>query len=288
MLERNSNQWLAEFEQFLELQVQGNNELNQPLFDAIRYSLCSGGKRIRPMLLLAFYAMSGRDHHDAFPFAAAIEMIHASSLIHDDMPCMDDDALRRGRPTLHCAMGESVAMVAGDALLNLAYETMLGAARDAAALCAMRTIARAAGVFGVQGGQYLDTEVADKDEAVVLYTYEKKTAALIEAACLSGVQLADGTAEEERAASEYGKKLGIAFQIQDDILDVVGDVELTGKMTGNDAKCQKTTYLSIHGMEASQKEILRLLSDAKTALSVFGEKAEALLAFADSLIARKK
>lgn len=282
-----SNNWRSEFECYLEDLATTKDVLVRPLFDAIKYSLCSGGKRIRPMLLLSFYSLYDEDYRKAFPFAAALEMIHASSLIHDDMPCMDDDALRRGRPTLHCTKGESMAMIAGDALLNLAYETMMNAAKDLKMLTAMRTIARSAGALGVQGGQYLDTEVSEKTIEVVVATYELKTACLIEGACLAGVQLAGASNAEEKAASEYGKKLGVAFQIQDDILDVVGQVELTGKMTGNDEKCQKTTYLSLYGMEKAEADVAQLLADANDALRIFGKDAEPLIHFTEALVGRK-
>lgn len=287
MLELNSS-WRDEFDSYLENLTSGSNDAVQPLLDAIRYSLCSGGKRIRPMLLLSFYAMFKGDYKGAFPFAAALEMIHASSLIHDDMPCMDNDSLRRGQPTLHCAKGESVAMVAGDALLNLAYETMLNASIASDALVAMRTIAASAGVRGVQGGQYLDTELVKKTPEIILQTYLLKTARLIEAACLAGAQLGGASEDEACAAAEYGRKIGIAFQIQDDILDVIGDAKLMGKEPGNDEKCQKTTYVSFFGMEKAEKEVLRLLSEAKEALNIYGQSAESLICFADALVKRKK
>lgn len=282
-----NNEWRSEFDDYLKNVITTHQSTVKPLLNAIEYSLCDGGKRLRPRLLLEFYLLLSENYKKAFPFAAALEMIHASSLIHDDMPCMDDDSLRRGKPTLHCAKGESVAMVAGDALLNLAYETMLNSSFAETAIEAMRTIASSAGANGVQGGQYLDTEILTKDAELVLTTYTLKTARLIEAACLAGIQVAGGSAEEERAASEFGLKLGIAFQIQDDILDVVGDVNLTGKMTGNDEKCQKTTYLSLFGMETSKSVVLQLLEEAKNALSIFGERAKSLLALADELVSRK-
>ncbi len=282
-----SNDWRGEFDTYLKSLTNAPRKGVKPLFEAIEYSLCDGGKRLRPWLLLEFYSLLGDNYRTAFPFAAALEMIHASSLIHDDMPCMDDDTLRRGKPTLHCAKGESVAMVAGDALLNLAYETMLSNSTSLSFVKPMQTIAASAGALGVQGGQYLDTEILTKDAELVLTTYTLKTARLIEAACLAGIQLAGGTTEEEKAASNFGLNLGVAFQIQDDILDVVGDVNLTGKMTGNDEKCQKTTYLSLFGMEASKEKVLELIDDAKKALAVFGEKAEHLRTFADELVSRK-
>ena len=279
--------WREEFDVYLKEQLTGKNTLTQPLLDAIEYSLCSGGKRIRPMLLLSFYSLSKNDYQNVFPFAAALEMIHASSLIHDDMPCMDNDALRRGKPTLQCAKGESTAMIAGDALLNLAYETMLNAASDTSSLLAMQTVAASAGVLGVQGGQYLDTEVQEKTADVIFETYRLKTARLIEAACVAGVQLAGGTEKEVSAASVYGLNLGIAFQIQDDILDVIGDAKTMGKEPGNDQKCNKTTYLSLYGMEQSEQEVVRLLNEAKDALSIFGKDAESLALFAENLVKRK-
>lgn len=286
MAELNAD-WRGKLDVYLKELMAGKNSLIQPLFDAIEYSLCGEGKRIRPMLLLSFYSLRNVDYESALPFAAALEMIHASSLIHDDMPCMDDDTLRRGKPTLHCAKGESTAMIAGDALLNLAYETMLNAATDPSSLSAMRTIAASAGVYGVQGGQYLDTEVQNKTADVIFETYRLKTARLIEAACVAGVQLAGGTEKEVTAASVYGLNLGIAFQIQDDILDVVGDAKTMGKEPGNDQKCNKTTYLSLYGMEKAEQEVLRLLNEAKEAVAIFGEEANMLVSFADKLVKRK-
>lgn len=284
----NNENFLTEINTFLEQQVRGVGDSCQPLFDAIRYSLCDGGKRIRPLLFLTFYSFKKEDWRVAVPFASAIEMIHTASLIHDDMPCMDNDDLRRGKATLHCAMGESVAMVAGDALLNLAYETMLQAASDENALKAVQTIARSAGVYGVQGGQYLDTEVSSKDDALIFDTYQRKTAALIEASCVAAVQLAGGTAEEERAAQIYGKNIGLAFQIQDDLLDVFGNADVMGKATGNDEKCKKTTYLTLHGADAAKEKVCTLLKEAKDALDVFGLQSEILRVFADELSKREK
>lgn len=262
----------------------GKNLPQQAIFEAMEYSLLAGGKRIRPVLLLEFAALGGLSAEDAMPFACALEMIHTYSLIHDDLPCMDDDDFRRGRPTSHKKFGEALALLAGDGLLTAAFEQMLSAeskAQPANRLAAAAEIASAAGCFGMIGGQVLD--LANQKEKVRLesepYAAEKltqinrlKTGALFRAACRGGLLLA-GVREERylSAAERFADALGISFQIQDDILDVTGNADALGKQTGNDEKQGKATYVTLWGLEKAKSQVKRLTESALRELSVFDE-----------------
>ena len=229
-------------------------DLRKTLFASMEYSLMAGGKRLRPQLVLEFCRLCGGREEQAMPFACAVEMIHSYSLIHDDLPCMDDDDLRRGKPTNHKVYGEAAALLAGDALLTLAFETMLspesvqavGAGRAAAAA---GELARAAGAHGMVGGQIIDLESEGKQ--VPLEVLEKmdegKTGALILAACRMGCILAGASEDQKKAAEVYARSIGLAFQIEDDLLDVTGDAALLGKNTGMDSAREKSTYVSPAG-----------------------------------------
>ena len=263
------------------------------LYDAMRYSLLAGGKRIRPVLLLECCRICGGDPQAALPFAGAVEMIHTYSLIHDDLPCMDDDDLRRGRPTNHKVYGEATAVLAGDALLTAAFEFMLesqAALPPERALEAAGILARAAGGRGMVGGQVLD--MAGEGHALGLNEVEElqrlKTGALISAAAEMGCVLAGGTAEQRQGAVRYAQCLGLAFQIQDDILDVVGDEATLGKRVGSDAKREKTTFVTLKGVEACRELVEKLTAEAEDALSCFGPEGESLRALAAALAARDK
>ena len=220
-------------EDFLDAQCVAADEPYARLLDAMRYSLPAGGKRLRPILTLEFCRLCGDEPGRAMPFAAAVEMIHSYSLIHDDLPCMDDSPLRRGKPSVHAAFGEDMALLAGDGLLNLAFETMLDPANRAGipaerALSAAFALAKAAGVYGMVGGQVLDLAAEEKAEADAQDVYAiqaRKTGALIAAACQLGVAAADGSAAQMAAAAAYADHVGLAFQIRDDILDVIGSQE---------------------------------------------------------------
>ena len=265
------------------------------LFRAMRYSLFAGGKRVRPVLLLEFCGVCGGDQKAALPFACAVEMVHTYSLIHDDLPCMDDDDLRRGKPSNHVAFGEARALLAGDALLTKAFETMLSAeavervgadrAAEAAGL-----LASASGAYGMAGGQMIDLESEGKriDADALIRMDECKTGALIEAAAKMGCVLAGAGREELRAAGAYAKSLGLAFQITDDILDVQGDPAATGKPVGSDAEKEKSTYVSILGIDRARELAAQLTAAAVQALGVFGGRGAYLQKLAVQLSERKK
>lgn len=239
--------------------------------EAMEYSLSAGGKRIRPVLTLEFCRVCGGDLGAAFPAACALEMIHTFSLIHDDLPCMDDDDMRRGKPSCHTAFGEPTALLAGDALLNLAYETVCGGSLSAETKIALiAELTRATGVNGMIGGQEIDTAFEGQmDEYMLLDMYSMKTGALLKAACKMGC-IAAGAGDEKIAAAElYAEKLGLAFQIIDDILDVTGDEKLLGKPIGSDRGNEKETFVSLNGIENSRKTAKTLTDEALNALEAF-------------------
>ena len=261
------------------------------IFEACRYSLLAGGKHIRAALLLEFYRLCGGQPEDALPFACGLEMIHTYSLIHDDLPCMDDDDYRRGRLSNHKVYGDATAVLAGDALLNRAFETMLSQ-RTVAAEPAMRAaacIARCSGLYGMIGGQVQDLALEGKSasDAELREMVSLKTGALIRAACVSGVLLAGGTAAQQQAAEAYADALGLAFQIRDDILDVTGDRAVLGKATGSDAANDKTTFVSVYGLEACRGLVRRLTLQAMTAAEAFSDR-EFLQKLAKYLARREK
>ncbi|MBR4708363.1 MAG: polyprenyl synthetase family protein [Pseudobutyrivibrio sp.] len=240
------------------------------IFEAMEYGVTAGGKRLRPILMNETFQMFGGTGDVIEPFMAAIEMIHTYSLIHDDLPSMDNDMLRRGKPTVHAKFGEAMGVLAGDALLNYAYETALNAYdanTDVVAVTeAMRILARKAGVFGMVGGQVVDVEAEKKKLAMteekLHFIYELKTGALIEASMMIGAVLAGATEEQVSLIEDVADKIGMAFQIQDDILDIEGDETKLGKPIGSDEKNEKTTYVTFAGMEKSKEEVKRLTDQA--------------------------
>ena len=240
--------------------------------EAMEYSLSAGGKRIRPVLTAEFCRVCGGTVEAAFPAACALEMIHTFSLIHDDLPCMDDDDMRRGKPSCHAAFGEAQALLAGDALLNFAYEVISGG-EDVSAetkIALISELSKATGVNGMIGGQVIDTTFEGKlTEAELLNMYSMKTGALLRCACKMGC-IAAGAGKEKTAAAElYAEKLGLAFQIIDDILDVTGDEKLLGKPIGSDSDNGKTTYVTLNGVENSRKAAETLTKEALDALEAF-------------------
>ena len=250
-----SNNQITEYTSFIESYLQ-NDCLNysklpqQALIEAMRYSLLAGGKRLRPIFVLDFCRMCGGDWRAAAPFAAAVEMIHTYSLIHDDLPCMDDDDLRRGKPTNHKVYGEAVAVLAGDALLTEAFSLIASAPYSAEVrIRATQVLAECAGALGMVGGQILDiqSETRECTDQEVLNIQERKTGALIKAACVLGVLAGCGSEEQIVWASKFARHLGLAFQIRDDILDVIGTKEAVGKAVGTDAG--KNTFVSLYGVE---------------------------------------
>jgi len=260
---------------------------------AMRYSVMAGGKRLRPILVIAGAEAVGGAATMVMPTACALEMIHTYSLIHDDLPAMDDDDYRRGRLTNHKVFGDAIAILAGDALLTLAFRLIADNAdlvsdprviRDVVA-----EIADAAGTVGMVGGQVVDIESEGKaiSAETLEYIHRHKTAALIRASLRVGARLAGGDAKAVAAITEAGSDLGLAFQIVDDLLDVEGSLEELGKTAGSDERKQKATYPGIHGREASRRQAKMLIDRAKERLGVFGQRSAPLLALADYVVERK-
>lgn len=262
------------------------------LYAAMEYSLLSGGKRIRPVLTLESCRMCGGMVEEALPFACAVEMIHTYSLIHDDLPCMDDDDLRRGKPTNHKVFGEATAVLAGDGLLTAAFETALeggGSLPPERVVAAAGCLARAAGARGMVGGQALD--MAAEGRAVTRRDVEQlqkqKTGALLSAAAEMGCIVASGGAAERDALRSYAQKLGLAFQVRDDVLDVEGDPASLGKPVGSDRINEKTTFVTLLGVEDCRVLVEELTAQAVKALEPFGEKGRFLCWLARMLAGRE-
>lgn len=256
---------------------------------SMRYSLLAGGKRLRPALVLEFCRVCGGDVQAALPVACGVEMLHTYSLIHDDLPSMDNDDLRRGNPTNHIVFGEFTATLAGDALQAEAFASVLSAKLPAEAVvkCA-QILAHAAGYDGICGGQQLDMEGERKTltERDLMEIHSRKTAALIKAACLMGVASAGGTAEQERAAAEYAEAMGLAFQIRDDVLDEISTAEELGKTIGSDAEEGKTTFMTLYGLETCEQRVMELTEQAKQAAGAFADN-KFLLELADTMAIRR-
>lgn len=284
------------------------------VLEAMNYSALAGGKRLRPVLMKESYALFGGHSRIVEPFMAALEMIHNYSLVHDDLPSMDNDEYRRGRRTTWCVYGEGMAVLAGDALLNYAFETAAKAfsmvpkesgcadnpelAADAMHLYsavgeAMQILAGKAGVYGMVGGQCADIcaeklPAKEVTEELLLYIHKNKTAALIESAMMIGAVLAGATKEELSRVEKIAENIGIAFQIQDDILDVTSSLEVLGKMTGSDEKNHKVTYVSLNGLEKSREDVRRLSEEAMEELRSFPSRNEFLEQLVEDLITRVK
>ena len=261
------------------------------LAEAMRYSLLAGGKRIRPMLVLEFCRIAGGDVEHAMPVACAIEMLHTYSLVHDDLPCMDNDALRRGKPTNHKVFGECPAVLAGDTLQAEAFGTILRSdlPADRKTACA-EILAGAVGLDGMCGGQFLDMQWEGKKltEQELTEINSRKTGALLVAACQMGVAAAGGSAAMMDAAGHFGAAIGLAFQIRDDVLDVISTAEVLGKPIGSDAQESKNTYMALMGQEGCEKTILNLTAFAKQVLSEAFDDTGFLCALADALSTREK
>ena len=260
------------------------------LLDSMHYSLTAGGKRLRPVLVLAFCRACGGDVQKALPVACALEMVHTYSLIHDDLPCMDNDDLRRGKPTNHVIYGECTATLAGDALQAEAFRTILESdlSLEARAETA-RLLAEAAGIDGICGGQQLDMEgdgkLLSREQLIEIHT--RKTAAMIRAACRMGIACGNGSEEQIQAAEKYAKALGLAFQIRDDMLDVISTNEELGKPIGSDEQEQKTTFMSLYGLERCEQEVHALTEEASQAVGSVFSNAEFLQQLARSLETRR-
>lgn len=266
------------------------DNLQKSIYEAMRYSLFAGGKRIRPVLALGTCEMLGGDIKTALDFACALECIHTYSLIHDDLPCMDNDDLRRGKPTCHKAFDEATALLAGDALLNLAFEIMSNAKAPTHVIVEIiRAVSYLSGTEGMIGGQVVDLRNENNPtagEEVLIYTHNRKTGALIKAAALIGAVCA-GEAEEKAKILDFAENLGLAFQIKDDILDFEGDETLLGKPTGSDEENQKNTFVTVFGLDGAKERLAASTAAAKAALSGFGEKASFLNSLTDFLTYRE-
>lgn len=269
--------WQQRVEQHLTTLVKKKGGMEAVLGESMNYSLLAGGKRLRPVLLLATAACFGREDTVTLDFAAAIEMIHCYSLIHDDLPAMDDDEYRRGKKTNHIVYGEAMAILAGDALLNLSYETMLqqvSHTHDTAAAAAALEIATRAGYQGMIAGQAIDLSSEGKEISfeVLQNLHEKKTGALLSAAVLGGARLGGANDAQYRALEQYSQKLGLAFQITDDILDIKGVPETTGKASGMDAIRGKATYPQRFGAEQSEQMAQRAVEMAVDSLDGISDR----------------
>ncbi len=261
---------------------------------AMRYSVLAGGKRLRPILAIAGAEVVGAAPGVVMPTACALELIHTYSLIHDDLPAMDDDDYRRGRLTNHKVFGDAIAILAGDALLTYAFQLVAQNAAlpgvDPKVVCdVVAEIAGAAGTIGMVGGQVVDIESEGKTitAAELEYIHVHKTAALLRASLSVGARLGGADAAALAAVADAGQSLGLAFQIVDDILDVEGSLETLGKTAGSDERKQKVTYPALHGIEASRREARRLVERTKSRLGVFGARSAPLCALADFVVERK-
>ncbi|MDE7341815.1 MAG: polyprenyl synthetase family protein [Lachnospiraceae bacterium] len=269
------------------------------VIEAMNYSILAGGKRLRPMLMAETFRMFGGTGELVEPFMAAVEMVHNYSLVHDDLPAMDNDEYRRGRKTTHVVYGEGMAVLAGDGLLNLAFETACLAFEKAQNLAeyekvaqAMRVLAGKAGIYGMIGGQCADIEAEEHQEEVteelLLFIHEHKTAALIQCAMMIGAILAGADGKQVDAVEKCAYNIGIAFQIQDDILDVTGSQEVLGKPVGSDEKNGKITYVTLYGLEKSAETAASLSKEAIQILTSFPERNLFLEQLVEQLINRKK
>lgn len=266
------------------------------VFEAMRYAICGGGKRIRPVLTMAVADIFGGDAEDAAKVALSVECVHNYSLIHDDLPCMDDDDMRRGRPTCHKVFDENIALLAGDGLLNIAFENLSQENNfkniDSKKLVSIiRNLSVASGVYGMIGGQVVDLENEKRTDVTLSeleYMHRGKTGALIKGAAVCGCLCAGLEENDDKVLmiEEYAAKLGLAFQIQDDILDVEGDQELLGKPIGSDEKSGKSTFVTLLGLDEAKNSLAEITNAAKNAIIPFGEKAWFLSELADFLLNR--
>lgn len=264
------------------------------VMEAMNYSFLAGGKRLRPMLMQETYRLFGGSSDIIEPFMAAIEMIHTYSLIHDDLPAMDNDDYRRGRKTTHVVYGEAMGILAGDALLNFAFETACkGLMQDVgnpAVARAVQILAQKAGIYGMLGGQVVDVESEGQplEREKLDFIYDLKTGALIEASMLIGAVLAGASEKEQQVILQVAKDVGLAFQIQDDILDVTSDMETLGKPIGSDVKNHKTTYVTIRGLAQAQKDVEKISERALEGVASLSEENVFLNELIRYLIHRKK
>ena len=276
---------IEEIEKIIRTYLPAEEGYQKRVIEAMNYSILAGGKRIRPMLMLETYRLFGGKDKVIEPFLAAIEMIHTYSLVHDDLPAMDDDEYRRGQKTTHIVYGEAMAILAGDGLLNLAFETACRAfdlePGNPNIGRALQLLAKKAGIYGMIGGQTTDIEAEgmkpdEITEELLLFIHTHKTAALIQEAMMIGALLAGAEEWKIEAIEKIAGNIGVAFQIQDDILDITGSLEVLGKAVGSDKKNEKITYVTLKGIEEAGKDAERLSEEAITLLNSFEEKNEYL------------
>ena len=288
---------VAEVEAVITKYLPEEKGYQKTVLEAMNYSILAGGKRLRPMLMEETYRLFGGNNSVIEPFMAAMEMIHTYSLVHDDLPAMDNDEYRRGRKTTHVVYGEGMAILAGDGLLNFAFETALKSfdiePENSAIPKALQVLAKKAGVYGMIGGQTADIEGEDMEpdkvtNELLLFIHENKTAALIQSSMMIGAILAGAKQEEIDAVEKIAYNVGIAFQIQDDILDITSSLEVLGKMTGSDEKNNKVTYVTLNGMEKSKEDVEKLSKEAISLLDSFENKNEFLNQLIEQLITREK
>ncbi|MDJ0731394.1 MAG: polyprenyl synthetase family protein [Crocosphaera sp.] len=287
--------YLKDKKQLVEAALDQSLPITRPekIYEAMRYSLLAGGKRLRPILCLTTCELMGGTAEMSLPTACALEMIHTMSLIHDDLPAMDNDDYRRGKLTNHKVYGEDIAILAGDALLSYAFEYVATQTRNVDLPNLIDVIARlgrTVGAAGLVGGQVLDLESEGKSDVTVetlKFIHIHKTGALLETSVVSGAILAGAKPEDLERLSRYAQNIGLAFQIIDDILDVTSSTEELGKTAGKDERAQKVTYPSLWGLEESQKQAQALIDDAIAQLSPYGQQAQPLEAIAQFIVARK-
>ena len=287
---------IKEAEEIIKKYLPKEEGLQKIICEAMNYSVLGGGKRLRPVMMKATYELFGGKGEVIEPFMAAIEMIHTYSLVHDDLPAMDNDDLRRGRATTHVKYNEALAILAGDGLLNFAFETAVKAFEydvDAKVVAkALKVLATKAGIYGMIGGQTVDIEAESGnqilDEDTLMFIHKNKTAALIECAMMIGAILAGASETEIDAVEKIAYSIGVAFQIQDDILDVIGNEEVLGKPIGSDAKNEKLTYVSLKGLEIAKEDVAKLSNEAILAIKTFEKSASFLSELAKYLIDREK
>lgn len=289
------NEKIQEIEEIIKKYLPKEEGEQKTVIEAMNYSILAGGKRLRPMLMLETYRMFGGVEEVIEPFMAALEMIHTYSLIHDDLPAMDNDDYRRGRKTTHIVYGEAMAILAGDGLLNLAYEIAAEGLDKTEykdrAVRALQVLSRKAGIYGMIGGQTADIEAEENKNVTklqLLYIHANKTAALIQAALMVGGILAGADEKKIEHLEKIGYNVGIAFQIQDDILDVTSSLDVLGKAVGSDDKNEKATYVTLTGLEESMKEQKALSLEAVELLSSFPEDNASLGEIIKDLVTREK
>ena len=292
------NAQLKSYQQFIEAYMEKNcfsykSEPQEILFDAMRYSVLAGGKRLRPIFVFDFCRMCGGDWKAAAPFAAAIEMVHTYSLIHDDLPCMDNDDLRRGKPSCHKAFGESTALLAGDALIGLGVETIINdnSIADHIKIKAVRLLTKAMGPMGMIFGQELDLEHEDKpaSKEILNAIHRHKTGRMISLCGQLGSIDSELNSRQADALKLFFENVGLVFQIVDDILDVEGDQAQLGKPVGSDNDNNKSTFITLYGLEESKRIAAQLTEEANVKLkAAFGDKSDMLIEYTSYLLNRKK